>query len=240
MSLNWHLIESGKLPPQEIMDKDADLLNQLEENPRPILHFYEWSTPCLTYGYFTNPSLFLDLESLNHYGLHTAKRPTGGGIIFHLTDFAFSVLIPANHPNFSLNTLDNYAFINRKIAKAITFLTPQHETPTLFNEEGHECEGGACHGFCMAQPTQFDLMLGGKKVGGAAQRRTRHGFLHQGSISLFFPPKKMLLKILKNNVMILDAMHLHSYCLLPSRSNFKELNDMREMIKKNLKINFIE
>ena len=66
----------------------------------------------------------LDLKALEASGLHLARRPTGGGIIFHLTDFAFSVLIPANHPSFSQNTLENYALVNRPVAFAISEIAP--------------------------------------------------------------------------------------------------------------------
>ena len=37
---------------------------------------------------------------------------------------------------------------------------------------------------CFANPVRNDLLLDGRKVAGAAQRRTRGGFLHQGSIQL--------------------------------------------------------
>jgi len=35
---------------------------------------------------------------------------------------------------------------------------------------------------CFANPVRADIMLNGRKVAGAAQRRTRAGLLHQGSI----------------------------------------------------------
>ncbi len=37
---------------------------------------------------------------------------------------------------------------------------------------------------CFANPVRDDVMLLGRKIAGAAQRRTRGGFLHQGSIQL--------------------------------------------------------
>ena len=113
MSTDWQMIESGCLSPEAIMIKDADLLAQLDPQGPSILHFYDWNVPCLTYGYFTDPACYLNLDALQQCGMQKARRPTGGGIIFHLSDLAFSVLIPASHPCFSLNTLDNYAFINK-------------------------------------------------------------------------------------------------------------------------------
>ena len=35
---------------------------------------------------------------------------------------------------------------------------------------------------CFARPVVYDVLVSGAKVAGAAQRRTRHGLLHQGSI----------------------------------------------------------
>jgi lipoate-protein ligase A len=37
---------------------------------------------------------------------------------------------------------------------------------------------------CFSNPVIDDLLLNGRKIAGAAQRRTRGGFLHQGSIQL--------------------------------------------------------
>ncbi|MFN2477371.1 MAG: hypothetical protein ABR526_13640, partial [Chthoniobacterales bacterium] len=37
---------------------------------------------------------------------------------------------------------------------------------------------------CFANPVESDVMANGRKIAGAAQRRTRAGLLHQGSIQL--------------------------------------------------------
>jgi lipoate-protein ligase A len=234
MSSYWQIIESGYLSPEAIMAKDADLLAQLDPQGPSILHFYDWNAPCLTYGYFTDPSCHLNLEALQYHGLQKARRPTGGGIIFHLSDLAFSVLIPASHPRFSLNTLDNYAFINEKVAAAAAHFTSQSLQPQLLNEEP-VCLSKECHAFCMAKPTQYDLMLHHKKVGGAAQRRTKQGLLHQGSLSLLPPPIDLLQKVLKNSELVLDAMHKHSDYLLSNQMMMSDLTQVREKLKETLK-----
>lgn len=209
--MEWRLVDSGSLPPEEIMSKDAALLEGLQSSPYPLLHFYDWKGDCATHGYFTNPADYLHLSEVEASGLHLARRPTGGGIIFHLTDFAFSLLVPAAHPHFSLNTLDNYAYINRKIAQAIGRLTGQQVQPELWMAALCS-QDRSCSSFCMAQPTPYDLMIQGKKVGGAAQRRTRWGYLHQGSLSLTPPPYDLLEKVIKDPS-ILRAMQQHTYPL---------------------------
>jgi lipoate-protein ligase A len=228
----WQIIDSGILPPEKIMAKDAFLLQTLDRDP--LLHFYEWEGPCLTYGYFTDPARYLDLRALELCGLQKARRPTGGGIIFHLSDFAFSVLVPACHPRFSLNTLDNYAFINQTVAEVIAHFTAQSLQPHLLALEP-PCRERDCHAFCMAKPTQYDLILEGKKVGGAAQRRTRRGLLHQATLSLLFPPVDLLRKVLKNHEIVLKAMQQHSYCILSEQITTQNLQEARTQIKELLK-----
>lgn len=198
------LIETGSRPPEEIMAIDAALLAELDPEGPPLLHLYEWDRPCLTYGYFTNPTQYLNLDALRAHGIALTRRPTGGGIIFHLTDLAFSVLIPAKHPKFSLNTLDNYVFVNQWIAQSIGEFIPK-EMFTELLPPSSPCGAERCVPFCMAKPTPFDIMVEGKKIGGAAQRRTKLGLLHQGSLSLFPPPVELLSKVIEQGESVVQA-----------------------------------
>lgn len=203
------------------MQKDAELLANL--GSKPILHLYEWEGKCLTYGHFSDPLKHLKQSGLDTYGIKTARRPTGGGVIFHLTDYAFSILIPTTYPSFSINTLDNYAYINRKVINAIQAIFP---VPlSLLKKESVDCLG-----FCMAQPTQYDIVMDRKKIGGAAQRRTKKGYLHQGSISLMLPPLDLLQDVLKDES-ILHAMQTHTYPLLYQPD---ELSSWRMKLKQEL------
>jgi lipoate-protein ligase A len=234
MVSSWQVIESGRLSPDAIMAKDAHLLRQLTFDSPPFLHLYEWEVPCLTYGYFTDPSCFLNIEAMEEWGLKKARRPTGGGIIFHISDLAFSVLIPSSHPFFSLNSLDNYAFINQKVAEVVAHWTTFHHQPRLLSLE-LSCSNRTCQAFCMAKPTQYDLMIEGKNVGGAAQRRTRDGFLHQATLSLLFPPVDLLCQVLKNHAQVIEAMQRHSFCLLPEQATQHDLQESRIQIRELLK-----
>jgi lipoate-protein ligase A len=211
-------IESGTLSAEAVMAKDAWLLDQLAEQARPLIHFYTWERPCLTYGYFIDPHQFLHIERITEEGMQMARRPTGGGMIFHLTDFAFSLLIPSHHPDFSLNTLENYRWVNQQVAEVIGRLTGKSIDlfPMTVNAE-IESEQEAL--FCMAKPTPYDLRMDGKKVGGAAQRRKRQGFLHQATLSLSPPPYSLLEKLLKSPDRILTAMKEQGGCLLSSSLN---------------------
>lgn len=206
------IIDRGTADAQYHMDKDLELLKQASHLKQPILHFYNWLHPSATHGYFINPDKFLNHEGLQKWGIRLARRPTGGGIVFHLTDLAFSVVIPSWHSAYSMNTLDNYGIINQCVAHAVTKFKNEL-TPILLSSQ-HTPLDSSCEHFCMAKPTIYDVMVEGKKVGGAAQRRTKEGFLHQGTIALSLPSEEMLSEILKPGTLVLEAMKNNSYSLV--------------------------
>lgn len=207
-------IEVIQTPPMhaiENMALDAELLESLAAHPRSLLHLYEWSGNSLTYGYFLDPYKYLRPDGVSQLGVQIARRPTGGGIIFHHCDLAFSVLIPANHPRFSINTLENYALVNDAVLRTIERY--QGCSAELLNQDP-VAPDEASHHFCMAKPTKYDVIIQGKKVGGGAQRKTKHGLLHQGSIAISLPHPDYLKALLLPDTCVANAMIANSYPLL--------------------------
>jgi lipoate---protein ligase len=230
--MGWKSIDTGRRSAAANMALDAALLCDLKDERDAILHLYEWEADAATYGHFIDPENFLNREGAKKNRLDLAKRPTGGGIIFHNCDLAFSVLVPAVTKGFSANPLDNYAFVNNRVIWVIeqmikikAELLPS-EPPPL---------DPFCRSFCMAKPTKYDVMIQGKKIGGAAQRKTRHGFLHQGSISIGFLPETYLKEVLAEGSQVLEGMKQHSFALLGSEWTKRELEEARKELRALLK-----
>lgn len=227
----WKIIDTGAASAVENMALDARLLESLASETQPILHLYDWLHPSATFGHFIDPYALIEQEAAEAMGLDLARRPTGGGMIFHLTDFAFSVLMPAAHGCCSLNTLDNYACVNRIVIDIIQrFLGQQTVAPVLLQASPTPADALSGH-FCMAKPTIYDVMLDGRKVGGAAQRRTRHGFLHQGTISLALPDFDRLSTLFKPGALVIDSMRKHSFALLGDERGSGALARARQELK---------
>lgn len=236
--MKWEILDSGILRAQRIMARDAHLLEQLPKLSHPILHLYDWQGDSATYGCFIEPSAFLNMEHVQTMNLFLAKRPTGGGIVFHISDFAFSVLIPANHPKFSINTLDNYALINQAVISTIQKIQ-KTMNPELLPVEAPPLDKH-CQTFCMAKPTKYDVIVQNKKIGGASQRRTKFGLLHQGTISIALLPNDYLRDLLLPGTQVLEAMQKHSACLLGPTWTKNELIEMRAEIKQSLQTSIKE
>jgi lipoate---protein ligase len=233
--MTWTIVESGAAPAADNMRLDRDFLLNLHEYKHPILHLYDWKENAATYGYFIKPEKFIDLDKIKEIGFDIARRPTGGGIIFHTCDFAFSILVPSSHPKYSINPLENYAFINGLVLLAIRKFLGHNALPQLLIQERGN-GSTLSRQFCMAKPTKFDIMLEGKKVGGAAQRRMKQGLLHQGSIAISVVEEKLARAVLLNSDEVFPLMQSHTFPLLGKKLLKKsEISQARAQIRKLLK-----
>ncbi len=229
----WKVIDSGKKSASELMNIDDKLLNAMDINDDPIIHFYDFLKPSFTFGVFIKPEELMN-PKIYIKDFDFSKRPTGGGVLFHVWDFAFSCLVPKNHEGFLPDVMDSYKYINTKIAEALDEFLKEKGTGFSLQPEEIQSLDPLCKQFCFAKPTKYDLMYGGKKLAGAAQRRKATGYLHQGSISLIMPDFAILEPLFGKNSTVLSAMNLHIHPLLGQTATPKDRESVREMIKRNI------
>ena len=142
---------------------------------QPILRLYAWQEPVVSIGYFQAAAV---VESARSF----IRRYTGGGLVDHAHDITYSIILPTHHPIYVMGTAGSYRVIHEGIAQAFEALGCASTLAAVSQEETHPA--------CFQRPMRFDLVdPAGRKLAGAAQRRTRAGCLHQGSI---LPPSKNL------------------------------------------------
>ena len=227
------VLDTGIATAEGNMRFDERLLENLRVQEDPILHLYGWSRPSATYGYFVKPEKHLDLKKAALHHLDLAKRPTGGGIVFHIWDLAFSFFMPAQHPRFSLDTLQNYQFVNGIVLEVIqsyfslTLELIEQDAPSI---------GPDCKNFCMAKPTQYDVVYKGMKIAGAAQRKRRQGYLHQGTISLSAPKIQLLTDLLLSKKDVLQAMGTFTFAPVKEIGALRQTRiDLQKLLADKLK-----
>jgi lipoate-protein ligase A len=154
----------------------------LEMAAVPTIRFYRWRSPALSFGYF---------GKFSHVAICAAERDlvrrwTGGGIVFHGDDLTYSIVIPANDPVFDESSIAIYEKIHHALCRALNKIgtravVAQSVGPGEIVLSKHAAVSASRYN-CFANPVHADVIMGGRKIAGAAQRRTRRGLLQQGSI----------------------------------------------------------
>jgi lipoyl(octanoyl) transferase len=154
----------------------------LETAAVPTIRFYRWRSPALSFGYFGK---FSDV-TIYAAERDLVRRWTGGGIVFHGDDLTYSIVIPAKDPVFDESSIAIYEKIHRALCKALNKIGKQAVVAGSVNPGGvvvgMRAAVSASGYNCFANPVRADVMMHGRKIAGAAQRRTRRGLLQQGSI----------------------------------------------------------
>jgi lipoate-protein ligase A len=166
----WFLLDSDAADYAFNMALDEALLEFAPEANHPVLRFYGWTHPAASFGYFQKIS---EIERATHLR-PLVRRPTGGGLVPHDADWTYSVIIPPSHSWHRLRASESYERMHRWIQSAFAPLGPATELASACRKE--------IHGQCFAGHEKSDLLWLGRKIAGAAQRRTKTGLLIQGSI----------------------------------------------------------
>jgi lipoate-protein ligase A len=138
----------------------------------PVLRFYRWQRPSISFGYFGRYAEVAPESDRRDL----VRRWTGGGIVPHGAgvDLTYSIVVPRDHSFFQRSSVEIYAAVHDAICSA---LHANGMEAFLANDAAPKISEA-----CFANPVRADVICGGQKIAGAAHRRTRAGLLHQGSI----------------------------------------------------------
>ena len=154
------------------MALDEALLDSSSRLGCPVLRFYTWSGPAASFGYSQNYADVCRWTPVRPL----VRRPTGGGLVVHLSDWTYSVVFPPKHPWYRLRAEESYAQMHRRIQAVFVKLGAETNLAQV--------PAPGLAGKCFARSEKSDLVFEGTKIAGAAQRRSRTGLLIQGSVQL--------------------------------------------------------
>ena len=167
---HWLAIDSGPGDAAFNMAIDEALLEFAPQFSQAVLRFYGWTETAASFGYFQK---FAEVESVTPLR-PLVRRPTGGGLVPHDADWTYSVTIPPQHPWYELRAAESYRRMHEWILRAFASLDVATELAPGCRKE--------IPGQCFAGYEKSDLLSLGRKIAGAAQRRSKTGLLIQGSI----------------------------------------------------------
>lgn len=158
------------------MAVDEALLRGATERRMPLLRVYMWTRPAVSFGYFQK----FPVDIAAKYEI--VRRPTGGGMVYHGKDTTYTVVVPRGHSLYEMSAASAYCALHRAIVVACEQLTDKRSggNPTLRMSLPTSPHGQY---ECFQNPVHGDVVADGRKLAGGAQRRTKQGMLHQGSIA---------------------------------------------------------
>ena len=166
------------------MAADEALLRCAQERgtPQLIARFYGWDRPSVSMGYFLKYSAVRAACEGATRDVATpflVRRPTGGGVVRHGQDMTYSLIFHQDWlPNDARDEAGSYRWVHGLLRDALISMPGFEGLNALPPPQG---QGGKITD-CFTQPSAYDLMLNGKKIAGAAQRRSKGWILHQGSV----------------------------------------------------------
>jgi lipoate-protein ligase A len=152
------------------MALDEALLRSASRLNRPVLRFYSWTEPAASFGYSQKYAAVERMTPLRPL----VRRPTGGGLVPHAADWTYALAFPAGDSWYELRAAESYRRVHTWVQAAFARLGVE----VALAPASHKTRAGQC----FAGHEAADVLWQGRKIAGAAQRRTRDGLLIQGSV----------------------------------------------------------
>lgn len=176
----WRFIPYQTYSPAENMAIDEAIVTAHREGKvPPTLRFYGWNPATLSIGYFQKAEKEVDFISLRQRGLGFVRRMTGGRAVLHDDELTYSVIVSEHHPLMPSSVSESYRVISQGLLEGFRLLGLDATlSPPKDAEKNHSSSA------CFDSPSDYELVIAGKKVAGSAQTRQRGVILQHGSILL--------------------------------------------------------
>ncbi len=158
---------------------DEVLLNKVEAGEASaILRIYSFAPGSITIGRCQKIVETQDLEAKISSCSSVTRRLTGGGAVYHDSHLTYTLISSFSFHESFRDVNATYKVIHHSLLKLFA---------TYFDDLGlHKQSSSSFSGTqsCFDQPVNDDIVVNSVKIAGAAQKRFRNSFIHQGSIDL--------------------------------------------------------
>jgi lipoate-protein ligase A len=155
---------------------DHALLEQVRSDHRAVLRLYRWQPACLSFGRNQPTRGVYDAAIAAELGIDIVRRPTGGLAVLHDRELTYSFTAPCELLGGPRAT---YIAINRALVAGLRRLG----VPADLSKGARRSPFGTLHP-CFAEPAAGEVVAGGRKLVGSAQRCEQRMLLQHGSILL--------------------------------------------------------
>ncbi|MBP7736771.1 MAG: lipoate--protein ligase family protein [Spirochaetes bacterium] len=178
-SLNARFIPYASRGGAENMAIDEYLVSLHGRTGMAAFRVYGWSPPAISLGRYQGIDC-LDLDACRADSVAVVRRITGGGAIYHGRELTYSLVLGNDDLDGKPRDVpDSFNKMNRFLILFYRWLGFQ---ASYSCDSGGNDRAAARPDFCYSGNERFDILIGGKKIGGNAQRRLGKTVLQHGSI----------------------------------------------------------
>ncbi|MFP4156009.1 MAG: biotin/lipoate A/B protein ligase family protein [Opitutales bacterium] len=160
---------------------DSALMETLPPGTAALRH-YAWTEPSVTFGYSQR---YRDVAaSIAPDGITLCRRPSGGGIVDHRNDWTYACIIHRQTACTEAPATELYATLHQALANTLRNLGQSTRLAPCPKKCGEQPSHASGPNNCFTRPVMNDLLTpDGRKIAGAAMKRSRRALLIQGSVN---------------------------------------------------------
>ncbi len=169
---------------------DDSLLLELCRPGTLWLRFYGWTSPAFSFGVFQALGWVRTRIPEEASDAVLVRRPTGGGLVDHRGDWTYTLVVPAGHFLAEGPATETYRQVHAALAETLAALAAPAALAPCAKACGLPAVAAQAPAVCFERPETHDVLASadGRKLAGAALRRTRAGLLLQGSVAAHLLP----------------------------------------------------
>jgi len=211
-----HVFLDGPSAPDWNMALDDALLHLRQEGAitGTWIRLYAWAPAAISVGRLQAAAEDLDLQAADRDLVPVVRRSTGGKAVFHADEVTYSLIGGVPDPEWGANLHESYRGVSailiaglERLGVTTTFAPrrpPSRPTAGVGDDDHDDDEEdgdpksspSGLAAACFAVAYGHELVAGGRKICGSAQRRLTRAFLQHGSL-LLGPEQAELVRYLR-------------------------------------------
>jgi lipoyl(octanoyl) transferase len=161
------------------MALDAALLASVQQGGRPAIRLYRWSPACLSFGRNQPARGVYDPDLAQRMAIDFVRRPTGGQAVLHDDELTYAVVAPTTWIG---RPRSAYHRINGGLVAGLRALGVAADVAPGLAAGASPPAGLSWTDACFRRPAAGEVVVGGRKLVGSAQRMEGRVILQHGSL----------------------------------------------------------
>jgi lipoate-protein ligase A len=175
----WRLLDTGFASGAFNMALDEVLVEGVAGRGAPVLRFFGWNPPAISFGYGQRPEV--EVEKCRQAGIDLVRRLTGGRAVLHWEEMTYSLVCRPDDPLVGGRLEDTYRVTGECLVEGLRLFGVAAAL-----ERGRPLPGAgrfpALGAPCFSSAARWELKCQGRKLVGSAQRRFAGAVLQHGSL----------------------------------------------------------